>query len=526
MSTDKSFHPDSHRSIMRSTSVIAAGTLTSRVLGFIRDILLAKILGTGFQADALFVAFRIPNMFRDMVGEGATNSAVVPVLSEYKVTKGREDFWRFVSILLVFALVTLSVLTILGILLAPFIVRLLAPGFIAEPEKLALTIRLTKILFPYLIFIGLTAYSMAILYTYRSFAAPAFSPCILNVAIIVSALVSSSYLKEPVFGLALGILIGGLFQLMVQLPPLWKNGVHLQRPSGLRHPGVIKVGRLLLPRLVGAGVYQLTVFVDTFCASLASIVGAGGIAAIYYANRLVQFPMGVFGFALASAVLPSLSSLAASGDTEKLKRTIVFALENILFVMFPASVMMILLATPIIRILFERGQFGTYSTMITSSALMFYAIGLYGFGGVKILVTAFHARQDTKTPVKVAAVCLIINGSLNFILMGPMKIGGIALASSIAASINFFWLYRRLERQVGNLDSAFTQFIPRVLSASLVMGIVVHWGWSHLRVGNEIVTLVLIGLAGIVVYGMVCYALKVEQARKVYLWITARGRTS
>jgi len=519
MSTDKSPASDSRLSIMRSTRIISLGTLSSRILGFFRDVILAKVFGTGFQADALFVAFRIPNMFRDLVGEGATNSAVVPVLTEYKETRERAEFWRFVSAVLVCALVVLSVITLCGILWAPYIIRLIAPGFMAEPEKLALTIQLTRILFPYLVFIGLTAYSMAILYTFRMFRAPAFSPCLLNISIIISALLSSRYLEEPTYGLAAGILVGGLLQLAFQLGPLFKTGFRLRWPGTVRHPGVFKVGKLLIPRLFGAGVYQLTIFIDTFCASLSAIVGVGGISAIYFANRIVQFPMGVFGLALASAVLPSLSSLAAQKETEKLKETIIFALENVLFIMFPASVLIMLLSNPLIRLLFERGQFNHYSTMITSSALLFYSIGLFSFGGVKIMVTAFHSLQDTKTPVKVAAVSLLINASLNFLLMGPMKIGGIALASSIAASINFLWLFFSLNHRMGGFNSGFRKFVPKVLLASCVMGIVVHLAWQYCFVINEAVSMFFAGLVGFVCYGMLCHVLKIDQAKKVYRWM-------
>jgi len=507
---------------MRSTSVISTGTLTSRILGFLRDVLLAKVLGTGFRADALFVAFRIPNLLRNFVGEGATNSAVVPVFSEYLAKKEKQEFWQFISVVLVIALVVLSVLTLLGILLAPFIVRLIAPGFMADSDKLAMTIQLTKIIFPYLIFIGLTAYSMAILYTFRSFTAPAFSPCLLNISIIASALISSRYLEEPVYGLAVGIVIGGILQLLVQMPSLLKVGIKFQWPKTLRHPGAIRVGKLLVPRLIGAGVYQFTVLIDTFCASLSFIVGAGGISAIYYSNRIIQFPMGVFTIALASAVLPTLSGFATNGQLDQMKRTIIFSLESIFFVMLPTSVIMMLLAGPIIRLLFERGEFNQYSTTITSSALLFYAIGLFSFGGIKILVTAFHSLQDTKTPVKIAALCLAINAALNFILMGPMKIAGIALASSIAATIDFLLLFYLFRKKIGKFGIGVRSFLLKIISASLVVAILVKLSWTYLAIPFEVVKLFVIGAGAYIVYGFLCFQLKVDQAKKVCHWVMGR----
>ena len=488
------------------------------------DVILAKFFGTGFQADAFFVAFKIPNLFRDLVGEGAANSAVVPVFSQYLVHKKRQEFWHFVSVILALAMITLSLLTILGMAFAPVIVRLIAPGFVANPEKLALTIQLTKLLFPYLVLIGLTAYSMAILYTFRSFKASAFSPCLLNLAMIASALWASRFMKEPVYGLAVGVLAGGLLQLLAQTPSLFKVGMRLQRPLPLNHPGAVQVGRLLVPRLLGAGVYQMNVFVDTFCASLSAIVGAGGISAIYYANRIIQFPMGVFGFALASAVLPSLSGLASQNNIPQMKKTLVFTLENIFFVMFPFSIMIMILARPLIHILFERGQFDAYSTGITSWALLFYAIGLFSFGGIKILVTAFHALQDTRTPVKVAAVCLLINASLNILLMGPMRVGGIALASSISAAVDFGWLFYLLDKRLGGINGGFRRFVGKVLAATGVTGAMVFWMWTQACIPREGLRLLVVGLLGVLVYGILCFVLRVEQARKIYGWLQGLGQ--
>ena len=522
MSTEKILHINSLKSVMKSMSLIASGTLSSRILGFFRDIIFANFFGTGFRADAFFVAFRIPNLFRDLVGEGATNSAIVPVMSEYLEHERKEHFWKFVSVILVLAMMVLTVITLFGILMAPLIVRILAPGFIGNPEGLALTIRLTKIIFPYLIFIGLTAYSMAILYTFRKFAVPAFSPCLLNISLIVSALLSTKYLSEPVYGLAAGVLIGGFFQLAVQIPPLIKMGYHFQRPASMRHPGVAKVGRLLLPRMFGAGVYQLTIFIDTFCASLVTIVGAGGISAIYYSNRIIQLPMGVFSLALASAVLPTLASLAIQKNTDKFRETILFAVENIFFVMAPISVITMALSRPIIRILFERGAFDQYSTAITSSALLFYSIGLFAFGGIKILVSAFHSMQDTKTPVKVAAGCLVINAVLNIILMFPMKVAGIALASSIAALVNFSLLFWIMHKRIGGMVHELQSFATRIILAAFAAGLITRWLWPIVPELNDIVRLIIVPTIGTIVYAAVSYYLNVPQARKAVVWIKER----
>ena len=518
--------PDSLRSILKSTSLFSAGTLSSRILGFVRDVILAKLLGTGVRADAFFVALKIPNLFRDLVGEGAVNSAVVPVFSEYLHNKEKEDFWRFVSVILTIALIALSVITILGIILAPVIVRMIAPGFIADPEKLLLAIHLTKIMFPYLIFIGLTAYCMGILFTFRSFFAPAFSPCLLNISIIISALIASRTMEEPVFGLAIGVLIGGVLQLIAQIKPLLNTGMRFKKPKTLRHSGAAQIGKLLIPRMFGSGVYQLTVLMDTFCASLATIIGQGGISAIYYSNRIIQFPMGIFSIALASAVLPSLSGLANKKDNESIKKTVVFSLENIFFVMCPTTVMLLLFSKTIIQTLFQRGEFGAYSTDITASALSFYALGLFSFGGIKILVTAFHALQDTKTPVKVAAVCLAINAVLNFILMVPLKVGGIALASVIAGTVDFLALFYIMNKRLGGLNSGLFMYFIKVTLAGLMTGILTYMIWPHLLFSNQFINLGFIGAISAFLYGLICFVLKIEQAHSIWKWVKSGSRSS
>jgi putative peptidoglycan lipid II flippase len=331
-------------------------------------------------------------------------------------------------------------------------------------------------------------------------------------------------MQEPVFGLAIGVLVGGVLQLAVQIKPLLNIGILFQRPSTLRHPGAQKIGKLLVPRIMGSGVYQLTVLIDSFCASLSSIVGAGGISAIFYANSIIQFPMGIFSIALASAVLPTLSGLAVKKDMDSIKKTIVFSLENIFFVMCPTRIILLLLSSPIIRILFERGEFNPYSTHITSAALSFYALGLFSFGGIKILVSAFHALQDTKTPVKVAVICLCINAVLNFILMRPYKVGGIALASSIAGTIDFLALFYIMDKKLGGLNSNLFVYFLRVFIASFIIGVMGYLCWKHINISHEMVKLCVFSMVGIFLYGGLCLILQIEQAKKVWSWMSKRKK--
>lgn len=511
MSTNKSDHRDSQRSLVKSMSIISLGTLSSRILGFVRDIIIAKFLGTGMKADAFFVAFRIPNLLRELVGEGASNAAVVPVFSEYVHKEDKEELSRLMSIVLTLAAVSLTVMTLLGIFLTPWIVKIMAPGFLADPEKYSLTVFLTQLMFPYLVLIGLTAYSMGILYSLRSFTAPAFAPCLLNVALIASVFVVVLMKGEVVYGLSVGVLAGGVLQLMMQTRALAKKGMKFVFPKTFNHPGLIKIGQLLFPRMLGAGVYELNIFVDTFCASLASVVGVGGISAIYYANRLVQFPMGIVGVAFASAALPTFSSLVVTKDLQKLKETVLFAVENILFVMFPCSILLMILSAPVVKLLFQRGEFTAYSTGITSTALLFYSVGLFGFGATKILVSVFYAFQDTKTPVKVGAVCLLINASLNFILMYPLKVGGIALASSIAGITNFIILFYLLDRKLEGMRGELDKFMLKIFGASLVMGLTVLMLWVKLPILPLALRIAVAGAGGTVVYLMTCYLFKIPQ---------------
>jgi putative peptidoglycan lipid II flippase len=448
MSTDKSPGPAKHHSLLKAGGIVASGVLSSRILGFVRDVVLARFLGTGFTAEAFFVAQRIPNLLRDLAGEGAANAAIVPVLSEYAQKKTREEWQECINAVLTWGVIILGGMTVAGIIAAPWIVRMIAPGFAQQPGELRLTVDLTRIMFPYLILIALTAFQAGILYSLNAFVAPAFGPCLLNLAMILSVWVAAIFSWPLAYTISAGVLAGGVWQFLAQRQALRRRGVHWAWPVSLRHEGAIKIGRLLLPRLWGSAVYQMNVFVDTFCASLAVIVGAGGIAAIYYANRMIQFPLGVFGYALSSVTLPSLSKFAHEGDMESFRSTLRFALRNLMIVLIPTSAVLAVFSGWIIHIAFQRGAFDAYSTAVTARVLFFAALGLPFFGASRILVSAFYALQDTKTPVKTATYCLIVNIVLNVALMYPMKIGGIALASSIAGAVNCFLLAAGLRKRL------------------------------------------------------------------------------
>ncbi|UCD54764.1 MAG: murein biosynthesis integral membrane protein MurJ [Candidatus Omnitrophota bacterium] len=460
----------SNKRLIKSTGLISFATCCSRVFGFARDILIANFFGTTIFAQAFVVAFRIPNLLRDLIGEGAANAAFVPVLTEYYTTRSKEDFWRLAKNLLYILVITLFVISLCGILLAPAIVRLIAPGFIEDTAKLAITIELTRIIFPFIFLIGLVAYGMGVLNSLDHFASPAFGPVLLNISMILFLIYVCP--KIGIKGLALAVLVGGALQVALIGTVLYRKGLRFLPPTFFFHPAIKRIWRLLVPRFFGSAVYQLSVIVDNIFSTFGWIVGVGAPAALWYSYRLFHLPLAIFGIALATVALPKMSKEVARKDISALKDTISFSMRSVLLVLIPAGIGLATLGRPIIRILFERGEFTPYSTLITDNALFFYSFGLFACGGIKILVNAFFSLGDTRTPVKVASVSFFVNLVLNFVLMWPLKIGGLALATSIAATSNFIMLYILLTRKIGDIGTRrILNSFGRIIMASAIMGI-------------------------------------------------------
>ena len=508
----------SKRHLIKSTGVIGAATAVSRVLGFVRDIVIARFFGTALYAQAFVVAFRIPNLLRDLIGEGASNAALVPVLTEELTRKGKRDFFGLAQVILNILFWALLILTVIGIFASGPIVRLIAPGFLADKEKFDVTVTLTKFLFPFLLLVGLWAYAMAVLNSLGYFAAPAFGPALLNLSMILCA----AWFGENVFGLAAGVLAGGLIQLLIQFPPLHAAGWRPALTNEFRHPQAKKVGILLIPRGLGACVYQVNIFVSTILASLSGIVGEGAVAALYYANRVWQLPLAIFGIALAQAALPAMSRHVASGDIGKLKEMLQFSLKALFFILVPSTVGLVLLRTPITKVLFERGAFTSYSTRITSEALLFYAVGLVACGGIKVLVNAFYSMNDTMTPVKTGAASVALNIILNITLMYPLKIGGLALAASISATFNFAVLYILLGRSIGDFGTrAIVDSFLKVAAAGAVMAVALKAIISRVP-DLTFLSLILVISAGIAVFLSASYAFNVKELKDILAWISKR----
>ena len=472
---------DEIHSVVKSAGVIGVATFSSRILGFVRDMVLARLFGATPAADAFFIAFRIPSLLRELFAEGSMSSAFIPVFTEYRTTRSKQDTWELASAVFTTLLTIVTFVTIVGMVVAPWLVQLLAPGFQENPDKLALTTLLARIMFPYLLFVSLAALAMGILNSVRAFAAPAFSPLFLNIFIIVGALFVSPLLQEPIIGVAIGVVAGGVAQFAMQLPSLKLRGLLFGFRFEPGHPGLRRIGILMVPSLLGLSVTQVNLTVSTVLGSFFT----GGPTYLFYGMRLIQFPLGIFGVALAMAILPTLSSQAARGALDELRTTLGFGLRMILFIIVPAMVGLILLRTPIVHLFFEHGTFTAEDTTATAFVVLCYAIGLWAFGGVRIIVAAFYSLQDTKTPAISAAVAVGANILLSLWLMGPFGAAGLAFATALAAMVNGGILVAVLNRRLGGVEwGTVGRSSLRVAVACIPMAMACWWAasavvWTH-----------------------------------------------
>ncbi len=457
------------RQVVRALGSIGGATLVSRVTGFARDVIVALTFGAGPVTDAFFVAFRIPNILRRLLGEGALSTAMIPVFSDYAVTRPRPELLRMLRAVLALALVALTVTTVLGVLAAPWILRVIAPGFASDPGQAALATLLTRAMFPYLVLVGLAAVATGILYAQGRFFAGAIGPAVMNVGMIAGALLLATRVEPPILALAIGVLVGGLGQLLVQIPSLRSAGLLVSPSTELDHPALGRLVRLLLPAVFGLAAVQVTVFVNTL---LASLLRPGSISYLYYADRVMEFPLGVFGIALASASLPVMARQAAAGETHEVAATLNFSLRLALFISIPASVGLVLLRAPIIRVLFERGRFGPAESAATADALLWYAVGLAGFGASRIAAQAFYALGQPGTAVRWGIVSVAVNVLAALVLMGPLQHAGLAAASSIGAYVNLLALLWVARRRLGPLGGrALLASGGRTLAASATLAL-------------------------------------------------------
>lgn len=450
------------RQIASAAGVVGLATFVSRILGFVRDMAMAWLFGAGMLADAFFVAFRIPSTLRELLGEGALSAAFVPVFTRVATRQGRNAAWELVAAVMGTLAVVLAGVIFLGILMAPGIVHVLAPGFGRIPGKLSLTVQLLRVMFPYLFLVALAALFMAILNSLGRFLAPALSPTLLNVAMIGAALLIAPDAENPALPLALAVLVGGMGQLAIQVPSALACGWRPRLRLAPRDPQVREMARLMAPGVAGLAITQLNVLVGTL---LASFLPQGSVAALTYAFRLVQFPIGVVGVAIATGALPVMAASVVREAVGEMKVALQSSLRLGFFLALPATAGLIIFRVPILHLLFQRGAFTWPVTLLTAEILVGYAVGLAFYIGNRILAPAFYAMHDTRTPVVTGMLAVGVNIAASLALMGPLGAAGLALATAVASASNHFLLFASLNRRIGPLGGR------RLLQAAAKVGL-------------------------------------------------------
>ena len=453
-------------SLLRALATVSSMTFISRVLGYVRDFLIARLFGASLATDAFFVAFKIPNLLRRLFAEGAFSQAFVPILAEHKNNNPSEvrDLIDRVATLLAIALVLAAAL---GMAAAPLIVYATAPGFAAEPGKFALTVQLLRITFPYIVFISLVSLAAGILNTWSRFMIPAFTPALLNVAFIVGAVFFAEYFDPPVLVLGWAVFAGGLLQLSLQVPALARLGLLPRWRLDFRHPGVRRILLLIVPAAFGVSVSQVSLLINQV---FASFLETGSVSWLYYADRLMEFPAGMLGVALGTILLPSLSRYHAGGAPEEYSRLMDWGLRLTLMLALPAAAALAVLAIPLIATLFHYGRFSEADAWMTQQALVAYSVGLVGMILVKILAPGFYARQNVVTPVKIGVLTLVATQVMNTLFIIPFKHAGLALAIGLGACLNAALLYRYLRLQnIYTPQAGWGVFALKVATAVAVM---------------------------------------------------------
>lgn len=460
--------------LLKSTAVVGSMTLVSRISGLVRDVVVARMFGASGATDAFFIAFRIPNLLRRLFAEGAFAQAFVPVLSEYRSQREHAEVRHLVSCVCGTLGLVLLLITVLGILAAPLLVMVFAPGYLDDPERLNLTTEMLRFTFPYILFISLTALASGVLNSYGKFGLPAFTPVLLNLVLIAAALWLSPYFAEPIVALSVGVLLAGVAQLGFQLPALHRLRLLSWPRWNLRDAGVRRIGKLMLPAIIGSSAQQINLVFDSL---ISSFLAAGSITWLYYADRLVEFPLGVFGIALATVILPSLSAKFASADPERFNRTLDWAIRWAIVIGTPAMIGLIVMAGPLIASIFQYGKFSENDARMTQYALTMYSVGLLGYIYVKVLAPGYFSRQDTKTPVKYSIISIAIKMLLTVIIVPAMMLGdffaphvGLAFTTAFAAILNAALLYRGLRRdRIYQPLPGWLRLIIKVAVASAVM---------------------------------------------------------
>ncbi|HIE3045517.1 TPA: murein biosynthesis integral membrane protein MurJ [Klebsiella variicola] len=490
--------------LLKSLAAVSSMTMFSRVLGFARDAIVARIFGAGMATDAFFVAFKLPNLLRRIFAEGAFSQAFVPILAEYKSKQGEDATRVFVSYVSGLLTLALAIVTVIGMLAAPWVITITAPGFADTADKFALTTQLLRITFPYILLISLASLVGAILNTWNRFSVPAFAPTFLNVSMISFALFAAPYFHPPVLALAWAVTVGGVLQLAYQFPHLKKIGMLVLPRINLKDAGAMRVVKQMGPAILGVSVSQISLIINTI---FASFLVSGSVSWMYYADRLMEFPSGVLGVALGTILLPSLSKSFASGNHDEYCRLMDWGLRLCFLLALPSAVALGILAKPLTVALFQYGKFSAFDAAMTQRALVAYSVGLMGLIVVKVLAPGFYSRQDIKTPVKIAIVTLIMTQVMNLAFIGPLKHAGLSLSIGLAACLNAALLYWQLRKQkIFTPQPGWLTFLLRLVAAVVVMAAallgVMHLmpEWSQGTMPFRLMRLLVVVVAGVVAY--------------------------
>lgn len=493
--------------LFKSLLTVSGLTLVSRILAFMRDVLIARIFGAGAATDAFFVAFKLPNLLRRMFAEGAFSQAFVPIFGEYTHRRGQAETKLLVDHVTTMLAIILFVITLIGIIAAPILVYISAPGFAKEPEKFALTVQLLQITSPYIFFISLVAVAAAILNTHNKFWVPAFAPILLNICFIGAALWLAPYFDPPIMVLAWAVFVAGFVQLAFQLPFLKKIGMLPAIRFSLKDAGMWRVIKQMGPAMFGVSIAQISLIINTI---FASFLVAGSVSWLYFADRLMEFPSGVLGAALGTILLPSLSKCHASGNTEEYSKLLDWGLRLTIMLTLPAALALGMIAVPLLATFFQRGEFSASDVLMTSQALIGYSVGLIGMILVKILAPGFYARQDIKTPVKIGIITLVATQLMNALFIGWIQHAGLALSIGLGACLNSAILFYYLrKRGIYQPEPGWMKFFVKIVIAVLALAVVLWFGMGSeqswlsssgwLRVGR----LTVLVAAGVTIYFLV-----------------------
>lgn len=493
-----------NKSLLKSLANVSGMTLISRVIGFLRDMLMAQYFGAGFATDAFNVAFKLPNLLRRVFAEGAFSQAFVPILAEYKTVRSHQDTREFVSYVMGLLAFVLLIITILGMTFAAVVIWITAPGFTDDPQKFGLTVELLRITFPYIFFISLASMIGGILNTWGLFSIPSFTPTILNISFITFIVLFRNYFDPSILTLAWATFCGGLLQLLFQIPFLKKIDMLIFPKLDFKNQAVWRVIKLMGPAIFAVSIAQISMVINTI---YASFLPSGSISWMYYADRLMEFPTGVLGVALGTILLPSLSKHASSKNVAEFSKTMDWGVRLCLLLALPATVGIALTAKPLTMTLFMHGKFNLFDVDMTERALIAYAVGLLGLILVKVFGPGFYANQDIKTPVKVAIFVLICTQVMNLAFIGPLKHAGLALSIGLGACINASCLcYLLIKRKIYIPHSGFKTFFIKLLTAIIIMSIAVILSLRYLPLDFSGHTSIrVLSLIAVLIIAMVMY---------------------